>query len=291
MRLSPSARTARVSGVAAALVMLGFAAAFAVARPSGAANPVLTGSFGPGFTIHLNDANGNDVTTLDPGSYTVKPNDTSTIHNFHLTGPGFDQMTSISGTDTTTTWDITVHANETWQFVCDAHAYSGMTGSFTVNSAPSTSTASTSTGTTSTATTTTASSSTATTDTATTSVGSTTNATTTGAPANVPVVTTQGSAPTRTQSKTLAVSAVNAAVKRGAVVVGLRVNHAARARLTLARRAAVLRSASFKLHAGKNTLRLGVPRRHRAGRYTLKIAVSDSAGNRRVVTRALRLRS
>src|SRR5919201_1888276 len=266
MHLSPSARTARVSGVAAALVMLGFAAAVAVARPSRVANPVLTGSFGPGFTIHLKDANGNDVTALDPGSYTVKPNDTSTIHNFHLTGPGFDQMTSISGTDTTTTWDITVHPNETWQFVCDGHAYSGMSGSFTVNSAPSTSTAST-------------------------SIGSTTNATTTGAPANVPVVTPQGSATTRTQSKTLAVSAVNAAVKRGAVVVGLRVNHGARARLTLARRAAVLRSASFKLHAGKNTLRLGVPRRHRAGRYTLKIAVSDSAGNRRVVTRALRLRS
>jgi hypothetical protein len=90
---------------------------------------VLNGSVGPGFDISLTGADGADVTSLSAGSYTIEVDDQSDIHNFHLTGPGVEETTEVSGTGTDT-WDVTVESGA-YAFVCDPHA-STMNGSFEV---------------------------------------------------------------------------------------------------------------------------------------------------------------
>jgi|GEM_PF-641084 len=96
----------------------------------GAAAGVLTGSVGEGdaYVITLMDSTGAPVTSLKAGSYTVKVKDASKIHNFHLTGPGVDQKSTVPEV-TEATWTVTLQAG-TYTFKCDPHAK--MTGSFTV---------------------------------------------------------------------------------------------------------------------------------------------------------------
>jgi cupredoxin-like protein len=94
-----------------------------------AASPTLNGTDGPGFTITLTQG-GKKVTKLKAGSYTFKIADKSNIHNFHLTGPGVNKTTSVSGTGTTT-WKVTLKKG-TYKYVCDPHA-TIMKGSFTVS--------------------------------------------------------------------------------------------------------------------------------------------------------------
>jgi plastocyanin len=89
----------------------------------------LEASVGPGFEISLTDANGNDVSSLSAGDYTIAVNDQSDIHNFHLTGPGVDETTDVSGTGMTT-WHVTLQAGS-YHFQCDPHA-SSMNGDFDV---------------------------------------------------------------------------------------------------------------------------------------------------------------
>ena len=96
----------------------------------GATGTTLNGSVGPGFDISLKDASDNDVTTLTPGTYTIDVNDQADIHNFHLSGPGVDEATDVSGTGTTT-WTVTLQ-DGTYTFQCDPHA-SSMNGSFEVS--------------------------------------------------------------------------------------------------------------------------------------------------------------
>jgi plastocyanin len=82
------------------------------------------------FTITLQAEDGSDVTTLAPGDYTLLVHDYSSIHNFHITGPGVDEATDIGGTGDKT-FDITLQAG-TYNYVCDPHA-GQMNGSFTVS--------------------------------------------------------------------------------------------------------------------------------------------------------------
>lgn len=117
--------------VAAALVAL---AAGVAAWPAGADNPQLVASVGPGFTISLKDASGNDVRSLEPGTYDVVVHDLAAFHNFHLTGPGVNEATDIAGSGDTT-WTVTFTAG-TVTFRCDPHPDS-MKGSFTVGPAVS----------------------------------------------------------------------------------------------------------------------------------------------------------
>ena len=114
----------------------GLVAAVSVARPA-STDGTLQANVGPGYTISLTQ-NGTKVTHLDPGLYTVVVNDQADIHNFHLSGPGVDESTSIEGTGTTT-WTVTFGAGA-YTYVCDAHPAT-MTGSFTVGSVPTTTTA------------------------------------------------------------------------------------------------------------------------------------------------------
>jgi hypothetical protein len=81
------------------------------------------------FSIRLQDAAGTRVSHLDAGTYTIKVHDLSTLHNFHLTGPGVDQLTSVDDVQEAT-WTVTL-TDGTYTYVCDAHP-STMKGTFTV---------------------------------------------------------------------------------------------------------------------------------------------------------------
>jgi len=83
------------------------------------------------FTITLTKEDGSDVTTLTPGKYTLEIKDLSSIHNFHLTGPGGVDVSSSVGDTEDKNYDITLE-DGTYSFVCDPHA-SQMNGSFTVS--------------------------------------------------------------------------------------------------------------------------------------------------------------
>jgi plastocyanin len=89
----------------------------------------LNGTDGPGFTITLKKA-GVKVTKLKHGAYVIKVADKSSIHNFHLKGPGVDKKTGVAFTGTKT-WTVTLKAGK-YTYVCDPHA-SFMKGSFTVS--------------------------------------------------------------------------------------------------------------------------------------------------------------
>jgi plastocyanin len=82
------------------------------------------------FTITLKTADGSDVSTLAPGDYTLLVHDYSSIHNFHLTGPGVDVSTDVGETGDKS-FDITLQAG-TYNYVCDPHS-GQMNGSFTVS--------------------------------------------------------------------------------------------------------------------------------------------------------------
>jgi plastocyanin len=109
-------------------LVVALAAALSIAAGSSAMSAKLTGTVGPGFTITLKQGNAK-VKSLKAGKYTFAIQDKSSAHNFHLTGPGVNKSTSVSGTGNTT-WNLTLKKG-TYKYVCDPHA-SMMKGSFTV---------------------------------------------------------------------------------------------------------------------------------------------------------------
>jgi plastocyanin len=122
-------RSASLLGFVFALGMV--AAALATRSSSAPAATTLAASVGPGFSISLTQ-NGQAVTSLQPGDYTIDVSDTATVHNFHLSGPGVDQATSVPGTGSTT-WDVTLTTGS-YHFQCDAHP-TMLHGDFTVPAA------------------------------------------------------------------------------------------------------------------------------------------------------------
>jgi Cupredoxin-like domain len=103
----------------------------ALALPAAAlsATPTLNGTVGPGFTITLKQA-GKTVKTLKAGTYVFKIADKSSMHNFHLTGPGVNKKTTVPEKGTKT-WKLTLKKG-TYKYVCDPHK-TFMKGSFTVS--------------------------------------------------------------------------------------------------------------------------------------------------------------
>lgn len=91
----------------------------------------LQATVGPDPTITLTRG-GQPVTSLEAGTYTIEVDDRSENHNFHLTGPGVDETTTVPEV-ATTTWTVTL-SEGTYSFVCDPHA-DNMKGSFTVTTA------------------------------------------------------------------------------------------------------------------------------------------------------------
>ena len=136
---NPVVRRSRISGMrvlmfAVLLLLVGLPAAGAGATR--ADNPVLIGDVGANdsFAIGLTGPTGAPVRNLDPGTYTLLVHDRSTLHNFHLFGPGgVNAATDVDKTGDFT-FTVTLVAG-TYNFVCDAHV-STMKGSFTVGAAP-----------------------------------------------------------------------------------------------------------------------------------------------------------
>lgn len=115
-----------------AVVLLLVALPAAGAGATRADNPVLTGDVGANdsFTISLTGPTGSPVRNLDPGTYTLLVHDHSSIHNFHLFGPGGVNVATDVDAVGDFTFTVTLVAG-TYNFDCDAHA-AEMKGSFTV---------------------------------------------------------------------------------------------------------------------------------------------------------------
>ena len=111
------------------MTFLALAAAALLVTPAYAKTATLTGEVGPGFTIEVAKA-GKDVKTLKAGTYKLKVEDKSTIHNFHLMGPGVNKKTAVSFKGETT-WTIKLKPGR-YTYQCDPHAASGMKGHFRV---------------------------------------------------------------------------------------------------------------------------------------------------------------
>ena len=111
----------RTSGVVLAVLVVVAAVA---ALPVFAATPKFTGTVGPGFTITMAKK------PTKAGKITLVVNDKSSIHNFHLKGPGVNVKTSVGATGTKTFKNLTLKKGK-YTFVCDPHP-STMKGSFTI---------------------------------------------------------------------------------------------------------------------------------------------------------------
>jgi hypothetical protein len=91
----------------------------------------LIGTVGPGFTITLTDEDGAAVSSLTPGVYWLTVSDKSALHNFHIFGPGLnDVVTTVPEIADSVTVKI-VLKHGTYTFQCDPHA-SFMHGTFEV---------------------------------------------------------------------------------------------------------------------------------------------------------------
>jgi len=97
--------------------------------PAWGATAPLKGEVGPGFKIEV-EKGGRDLKTIKAGKYKIKVEDKSSIHNFHLIGPGLNKKTSVAFTGQTT-WTITLK-NGKYTYQCDPHAAAGMKGTFRV---------------------------------------------------------------------------------------------------------------------------------------------------------------
>ncbi len=113
----------------APLTLAALTAALAVAAPGEAAGHKLSGVVGPGFTITLKNGT-KAVKTLTAGSYTIVVADKSSIHDFHLFGPGVNKTTAVPFIGTKT-WTVKLKAG-TYTYQCDPHASAGMKGTFKV---------------------------------------------------------------------------------------------------------------------------------------------------------------
>ena len=114
---------AAVTAIACGLVLAG-------TSPAAPAPKTVQGSVGPDFTIGLT-AGGKTVSKLKAGvPYRLVINDRSSIHNYHLTGPGLNRM--LTSVDFMGTKSFVLKLRKgTYRFLCDPHA-SFMHGSFRV---------------------------------------------------------------------------------------------------------------------------------------------------------------
>jgi plastocyanin len=90
----------------------------------------LEGEVGPGFEIEVKQ-HGEDAESVGAGTYTLKVEDKSDIHNFHLIGPGLDDVVTEVPFEGEKTVTVTLKKG-TYTYQCDPHASSGMKGTFEV---------------------------------------------------------------------------------------------------------------------------------------------------------------
>jgi plastocyanin len=96
----------------------------------GQSSGTLEGETGPGFTIEVSQ-NGKDAEEVKAGTYTLKVEDKSDMHNFHLIGPGVDDVVTEVDFVGEKTVTVTLQPG-TYTYQCDPHANAGMKGTFTV---------------------------------------------------------------------------------------------------------------------------------------------------------------
>jgi hypothetical protein len=256
---------------------LGLATAVFAARGGSARSTdgTLSAAVGPGFSISLTQG-GSAVTTLAPGTYTVNVSDMSTLHNFHLSGPGVNQATDVD-TTSSPTWTVTFVAGS-YHFQCDAHP-TMLHGDFTVGSSGGTTTAPTTTG--SPTTTTTGTSTGTTTGPGTTAPVTTTSATTTTAPATTTTVTS-------TPAPKLTARLVKVQATRSRILVTVKLSRPGQAAADLIDKHGkrVAHVATRVRTTAKLTLRPA--RRLSPGRYAFRLRVT-AAGRALVITRTLRI--
>jgi plastocyanin len=115
MRTTSRRRSLLLGAVAAAAVAL--APAASLAAPAKTVN----GTVGPGFTIGLT-IQGKKVTQLKAGTaYRFAVSDRSSIHNFHLSGPGLNRVLTGVAFTGTRSFVLTLRKG-TYRFACDPHA-------------------------------------------------------------------------------------------------------------------------------------------------------------------------
>jgi plastocyanin len=123
----------RVTTRTHSLLLAALVAAALAATGSGSAATAKTvnGTVGPGFTIGL-AIQGKKVTNLKAGmAYRFVISDGADIHDFHLSGPGFNRV--LTSVEFTGTKSFVLRLKKgSYRFVCDPH--SGiMHGSFKVS--------------------------------------------------------------------------------------------------------------------------------------------------------------
>jgi plastocyanin len=91
----------------------------------------LDGEVGPGFEIEVKQ-HGEDAESVKAGTYTLKVEDKSDIHNFHLIGPGVDEEVTSVPFEGEKTVTVTLKPG-TYTYQCDPHASQGMKGTFEVS--------------------------------------------------------------------------------------------------------------------------------------------------------------
>jgi plastocyanin len=124
-REDPMFRTFHIARAAA----IALAIAIASTAPAAAAPKTVQGSVGPGFSIGL-ELGSKKVTGLKHGTYRFVINDRSSIHDFHLTGPGLNRM--LTTVDFVGTKSVVLTLKKgVYKYVCDPHAEL-MHGSFRV---------------------------------------------------------------------------------------------------------------------------------------------------------------
>jgi plastocyanin len=120
-------RTLRVVVAAAASL---FALTIAATATAASAPKTVQGTVGPDFTIHLT-LKGKSVTMLKTGvRYRFLISDRSSIHDFHLTGPGLNRMLTTVDFTGTRSFVLTLRKG-VYRYFCDPHA-GVMHGSFRV---------------------------------------------------------------------------------------------------------------------------------------------------------------
>jgi len=113
------------------VLVAGAALAASTTASAAPASQVVKGTVGPGFTITLT-LSGKKVTKLKAGTrYRFVISDRADIHDFHLSGPGFNRvLTSVEFTGTKSF--VLGVKKGSYRFICDPH--SGiMHGSFKVS--------------------------------------------------------------------------------------------------------------------------------------------------------------
>jgi plastocyanin len=113
------------------VLVAGAALAASTTASAAPASQVVKGTVGPGFTITLT-LSGKKVTKLKAGTrYRFVISDRADIHDFHLSGPGFNRvLTSVEFTGTKSF--VLGLKKGSYRFICDPH--SGiMHGSFKVS--------------------------------------------------------------------------------------------------------------------------------------------------------------